>query len=369
MALVDLQPTTEETIEKLGLSLHDLWIVKIGDEVFGPYECESLRHYAGENQDLFEAASVARANSTEWHSFFTNPLFQRRGPQVLKTASELEQKIHYWVLDLGQKHGPFNRGDLDKRIELGSIGLTDLVSTDDGHIWRKLYEVEGFDRRFHSGSELPFAPLESNFQKHRLELMDKIDREAGLLRTSEGLAEMAHSAPAPGKVLFFNPEDMPLRSVNEIPMSENFKWQLPLAFGAMMALVVGVFTLGGNNEETIELSDVENSKMIRPPQNNASNPSHQLQNDRSPASVQNRPYEPRQMPRPIQHESQYPTHIETHHNDAPAEPNHFQDPPQEENREPASQEHSLVNAQPDDNMPLDAAMGNPRPPAEEISDF
>ncbi|HXH75259.1 MAG TPA: hypothetical protein VNJ08_09860 [Bacteriovoracaceae bacterium] len=365
MSVLDLKPTCDETIEKLGLSAHDLWNVKIGEEVFGPFESESLKHYAGENQDVFEDAFACLQEGRDWQPFFSYPIFQRRGPQVMKDQPPKEGP--YWVLDHGQKAGPFNQHDMDKRIELGSIGLTELISTDDGHTWVKLYQVEGFDRRFHSSSELPFSPLESNFQKARLELIEKIESQSGLIRTSEELAELAHSSEVIGKVLAFKAEDVPLRPAEDTMISSNLKWQIPVAVAVMFMLVAGVRVIVTSSAGSKKMAKVEKNNTESQKINYAHVPGGPAGRPRimpdGPGNHPGRPFTPPQ-PNQYAHESQYPTQIVTHQNDFPQE-NHEQ--PQEHEREPASIEHSLVGT-PDEPQTLDSAMGNPQP-VEEVSDF
>lgn len=372
MAVLDLKPTTLETIEQLGISSHDLWLVQLEGVEYGPFETESLKHYAGENEELFENAQASRSDHFVWQPFFSHTQFQRRHPQLLKQASK--QEGPYWLLDHGQKTGPFTPSEIDKKIELGSIGFTDLISHDDGDTWYKLYQVSGFDRRFHCSSELPFAPTESEFQKARLELLEKVEEHASTIKPSEELAEMAHQAQISGKVIAFRPEDIPIRRPSDISVSSSLKWKLPLAIAAMVAVVIGMRIIGTHRPEDGHDQLAENQvheSSAGTALSQAADPSSTMPNKtrRAPASSNPPTHNQGSVPNftpPI-----YNTSIETHHNDYPPENDHYQESRPDENREPASEQTLVPGDQPTmaDEQNTDAAMGNPAPPVEEVSDF
>lgn len=369
MAGLDLKPLNNEAIKEMGINAHDLWHIQLGGEEFGPFETESLKHYAGENGELFEEALATRQDNNDWRPFYSHTLFQRRGPQVLKPKAK--QEGPYWILDNGQKLGPFSASDIDKKIELISLGFTDLISTDDGHSWYKLYQIHDFDRRFHSASELPFSPAESEFQKARIELLEKIESHSDLIKPSESLAEMAHHTQLSGKVIRFRPEDFPLRPAGDASVSSNLNWQVPLAVALVVTLVAGVRFIVTSSPDQVqdqiaESSGVggEKSKTLSHAEDPSRIPSPQNSHNRSPA---NYPSPSTHMPNFTP--PNYNTQIETHHNDYPPENDHYQDASTDENREPAS-EQNLVPGDPassQEGHSLDAAMGNPQP--EEVSDF
>jgi hypothetical protein len=168
---LDLKPLTNETIAQMGYSTHDLWLVKIDSTDFGPYETESLKHYVSDNEHLFETAEACRMDGVEFTPFWSHAIFQRRKIQPLSDKHEGP----FWLLDDGLKTGPFSFHDIDKKIEMGLLVMTDHISTDEGFRWKKIFEIDGFDRRAYSADELPVAPSEASFHQAKLELVEKLE--------------------------------------------------------------------------------------------------------------------------------------------------------------------------------------------------
>ncbi|WP_408096675.1 hypothetical protein ACJVC5_16695 [Peredibacter sp. HCB2-198] len=374
MAALDLKPLSKETIDKMGFNNHDLWMVKIGEELFGPFESQSLKHYATENENVFDNALASRLDTNDYHPFWTHAFFQRRTPENL---SKEKNEGPFWTLNQGQKQGPFSFQDIDKKIEMGLLVMTDHLSVDNGDTWRKIFEFTGFDRRIHSASELPEAPQDSSFQKARLLLVDKIEKPH--LNTHVELAELAHQGQMQAKVLTLKLDEMTLSNLKSTEVSDSLKWAVPAAAAIFMAMMVGGYFLLNPSSE---IGNVELVAEKEAPQNisdplpapvgevPANRPGPQVSN-RRPASVPS--YNP---PRRPVITSRFPTRVETHMRDRdqmdepPVEP---QDMP-EQHEPPPAPEHSLVgNDNNNQGETLDAAMNGTSQPAEpvveEVSDF
>ena len=368
MAAIELQSLSKETIDKMGFNNHDLWLVKIENETYGPFESQALKEYASQNETLFDEALASRLDTNNFQAFWSHAFFQRRGPQVIKSEPHAGS---FWLLHEGQKKGPFSFKEIDKKLEMNLLTMVDHISTDDGHHWKKIYEVSGFDRRTHTAAELPEAPFESSFQKARLALIDKIERPH--VNTQDEVAELAHQGSA--KVLTLKLDEMTLQNLKSTEVSESLKWAVPGAAAIIMTIVAsGYFIMSPSSPDTL----VENEATREEIQRSAPNPSANMAAaqgsmprpsmptpTREPASFGNT-----QAPqRP--HESRFPTHMETHSDPERDEPmdRDFMDPV----NEPEPQEQSLVSRPQQDDQSLDAAMnGEVRPVepiVEESSDF
>lgn len=376
MSVLDLKPLTKDFIQEMGLSNHELWVVKIGEDVYGPFDTDSLKQYASKNEELFDDALASRLDNNDLQPFFGHALFQRRTPQILKTQSH---DGPYWIMHQGLKTGPFPKMKVEKQIEMGSLGVTDLISIDDGHSWHKVYEIGDFDRRLHSSSELPFSPLDSSFQKAKVEVMEKIERHASELDMTEELAHVAHGAHH-AKVLKLKLDEIPVKPREEIAVSGSLKYALPVAIVVVMTLVGSGAFVSTDSPAPKVVNNTRPSQETRAsnPNRRAPNPSAQPRPSempiRRPASVAPTPsVRPQHNPieNPYAHESQYPTRVETHMgNRAPSavEPDPYGQPA-EERVEPTVEEHSLIGNLPgEEGMSLDAVMGG-EPIVEEISDF
>lgn len=370
MAAFNLEPLSKETIDKMGHNNHDLWLVKIDEEIYGPFESQTLKEYASQNETIFDQALASRLDKNDYQPFWSHAFFQRRGPQVVKSESHAGS---FWLLYEGQKKGPFSFKEIDKKIEMNLLTMVDHISTDDGHTWKKIFEVSGFDRRTHTAAELPEAPFESSFQKARLALIDKMERPH--INTQDELADLAHQGHMQGKVLTLKLDEMTLQNLKSTEVSESLKWAMPGAAAIIMTLVAsGYFILSPSSPDAL----VENEPKEEIQRSAAPNPSGNMgiaqgsmprpsmpTPAREPASFGNT-----QAPRTF--ESRFPTHMETHSEDRMDEPmdRDFMDPPAE--AEP--QEQSLVSRpQNNDDQSLDAAMNGVSQPAEPIveesSDF
>jgi hypothetical protein len=367
----DLKPLTNETIHKMGYTPHDLWVVKFdnNEEVFGPFEVESLKDYATENEKQFQKAFATRMDTNDWQPFFTHAHFQKiEHPNTDAPAVE-----KYWILNLGQKAGPLSRRDIDKKMELDLLSMTDVVSIDDGHTWIKFFNLAAFNTQTGGVDALPMAPLESSFQRAKEELHDYMD---GLERTGShaGLAALTYLGQHKDKKMTLNLEEMDLRSLAETEVSRSLKWAIPTAVaGIGVFVLVGGFVLSPSTWTETASTESEKSETIMPKAVSNNDQSQHQPNRRRPAS-----YQPMQHQRsglthtPAMNQNEYPTHVETHYN----EPDMNQD--MDNNIQPDPQENSLVSNQvPMDNNgeTLDQVMGSEEAPIpeqpviEEASDF
>ncbi len=132
MEKFDLQPLTKEAIQQKGLDNHDLWMVKMADEILGPFELESLKQYAADHEPLFDKLFASRVENNDFQPFFSHAQFQRREPQVVATTQEI-YKGPFWIMNQGLKSAPLSQQEINKRIEMGLLTMTDLISCDNGH--------------------------------------------------------------------------------------------------------------------------------------------------------------------------------------------------------------------------------------------
>lgn len=234
MAL-DLKPLTDDVIKNMGYTSHDLWLVKIDAEIFGPFEVTSLKGYAAENEKEFTHAQASIMDANHWQPFFSHTHFI---PQLVTSD-------RYWILDQGQKVGPLPLVAVQKKIEMGILTTSDMVSKDEGVSWTKFMQDPTFNPGFVGGVDsLPHAPTESSFVKAKEELtewMDNHDRSAphaGLANLMNLVQVKENEKPAPKL------EEMDLKSLNETEVSRSLKWAVPSAVAALGVLaVVGKFLL------------------------------------------------------------------------------------------------------------------------------
>ena len=365
VANIDLKPLTPELIEQMGYNNHDLWMVKINSTVFGPFETESLKHYVHDNEALFETAEASKSDEKDWKPFWAHTKFQRRKPQGL---SGEQHEGPFWLMHAGLKVGPFSYKEIDKKLEMDLLGMTDHISTDNGDTWVKIYEISGFDRRIHSPEELPIAPAEISFQKARLQVVDKI--ETPHVNTNEALAELAWQGQQLGKVIQFRAEDISMVQERKTEVSHSMNWAMPAAAIALVAIITSGYMMISSEENEVLTASNEANESIYKKKNTAPEAVIPSPSMRSPASVGYSSPDP-----VVKYESRYPTHVETHEQ--------YQEPIEQPYNDPVEvpasdadqpQEHSLVtnNHGTAEENSLDAAMNGTvpdQPVIEEASDF
>lgn len=114
----------------------------------------------GNDADNFYVKNI---DSSEWTSLFTHPSFQRRKPQLVSAASLAQDTDQqFFILKNGQKNGPYEKFELLSMLKQKELLLTDMVSTNAGHTWMKLFQVDNFDRRvLKESDQLPGVPAQA----------------------------------------------------------------------------------------------------------------------------------------------------------------------------------------------------------------
>lgn len=359
----DLKPLSNEVIHKMNYAPHDLWIVKIADELFGPFEVESLKHYAIENESELDEAQASRMDTNNWQPFFSHAHFQ---PVLEHSHAEAQTIEKFWLIHLGQKAGPVTRRDIEKKIELGILTVADIISVDDGHSWHKIFTMDSFGCQNTEVVAPPKAPTEASFIKAKEDLndwMDNQDRSSG----KADLAALTYLGQHQ-KNVSLKLEEMDLKSLAETEVSRSLKWAIPAAVASVGVIVMmGSFILS----PTSDLANVseEKSEIILPSTNTHTAMRDHNPRERTPSSYQ--PIQRSALTTQPTYQNEYPTHVETHYN----EPDPMIDPAQEAENQP-EQENSLVSNNVPGNETLDQAMGGEssdappeQPVIEEASDF
>lgn len=133
------------------------------DNSLGFIAVYDLKAYVFENEDEAGEYSVRNIDSTEWAPVFSHPYFQRRKPQLVPLSGLAQDNDQqYFILKNGQKTGPYEKFELLSMLEEKEILLTDMVTTNAGHTWMKLFQIDNFDRRILKESDqLPGVPAQA----------------------------------------------------------------------------------------------------------------------------------------------------------------------------------------------------------------
>lgn len=164
-SLKDVIFSEEEITSKVEMREH-IFEIKDPEQTLGFISLYDLKAYVFEHEEEAKNYFVKNIDTEEWKNIYEHPFFQRRKPQLvssetLKDADDLE----FFILKKGQKTGPFEKHELLEMVDKKEILLSDMVSFNGGHVWLKLYQVDGFERRERRESnQLPGMP-NSDFLK------------------------------------------------------------------------------------------------------------------------------------------------------------------------------------------------------------
>jgi len=188
-----------------------------GTPASGPYMQSGLKALTEENEFPEDTVIRDAKNIGEWIGVYAHPAFQRRKPQIIGDEKNLPDDRKAFILVNGQKHGPLGTQEIVALLEQKEILLTDQVSFDEGHTWRKLYEFQEFDRRDLEQSHLPSIPTWDVFKNSNEEIDDQLshaEEKERQLNAFAGLAfiENVHAEKS---------TDQSLESDKQIPEVEN----------------------------------------------------------------------------------------------------------------------------------------------------
>lgn len=157
--LKDILFTEEEITSNVELREH-IFEIKDSEHSLGFISLYDLKAYVFEHEVEANNYFVKAIDSDEWKNIYEHPFFQRRKPQLvsIETLKEVDD-IQFYILQKGQKAGPYEKDQLLNMVENREILLTDTVSINGGHVWMKLFQVDGFDRReLRDSDQLPGMP-------------------------------------------------------------------------------------------------------------------------------------------------------------------------------------------------------------------
>ncbi|MFN8369670.1 MAG: hypothetical protein U0T83_03490 [Bacteriovoracaceae bacterium] len=107
-------------------------------------------------------------------------------------SEELTQQ--FYLLKGHTKVGPYTQAEINQLITKKELIYTDLISTNEGKSWIKIFENPYFDRRKTSREDLPVNPTDDSFLHSNLEVLAKLNIQAsGEENAQDILAGFAYS--------------------------------------------------------------------------------------------------------------------------------------------------------------------------------
>ncbi len=173
---------------------NELFHVLLKEESFGPVRGNDINDLISRGAKLDENILVKSVNQKKWLRLFDHPFFQRRQEEEKKNhqVSEKAKSNKFYLLNYGQKTGPFSTAQLQEKLENREIDITHMISSDNGTTWERILELDSFDRRkLGIGQELPPKPTSDIFKGVEDEVAKDL-KNANKNKTTDTIASLAH---------------------------------------------------------------------------------------------------------------------------------------------------------------------------------
>jgi hypothetical protein len=168
---------TEEDLVSGDFPADEIFRLKINDVVHGYFWQYDLKDYVQQDTSFQENTFIQKHGEEEWVNLFDHPFFQRRRPQIVTKIESNSHAQEYYILDQGQKMGPYSIEEIQEQVRSKKAILTDMISLDDGQNWGKIYDLIEFDRRNEAQAYLPHTPEQDVLSQSDPEINSKINRK------------------------------------------------------------------------------------------------------------------------------------------------------------------------------------------------
>jgi hypothetical protein len=130
------------------IPVKELLEVEYNGEVWGPIWRNHLKAHLDAFKEMIGEIRVRDIDSEmEWVAVTEHPYFQKRIQEPLPAIPKTEVGNLFYILQGGQKVGPFTKEQILEKINAYDLVMTDPISVDMGNNWIKVYQIEEFDRR------------------------------------------------------------------------------------------------------------------------------------------------------------------------------------------------------------------------------
>jgi len=233
---------TKQQVESGEYQLDEIFELENEGQIIGLYWQYDLKDFVQQETSFDENARIRNFGTKEWTSLFNHPFFQRRKPQLIQ-AVDTKVTEEFFLLEQGQKAGPYTIEEIKNMVETKTALLTDMVSVDGGQSWGKIYEIEEFDRRkMDMAHSLPAAPEEELLRAHEEKVIEKISNQDQETDAIAGLAYIGNMKM--GKVSDSQVEEkVQAEQVIEEEDGTNSKWIQVFWIGLFAVSLAGIVWL------------------------------------------------------------------------------------------------------------------------------
>jgi hypothetical protein len=192
LAMIDLPALSDQELSSS--DGQKIWMVRLGEQEFGPYYEDDLKAYAKKHPQLFIDADVCLLPEGEWVMYLQSPLreFSKKNTTKLTSITELNFTREYYYQKDALSQGPVDYPAIKELIEKRELAPTDLVSIDHGASWNKVYHLKELAELCLPQTELPESTLDSEIiQRSQTEALESLMKSKSEDPLAAGLVSLA----------------------------------------------------------------------------------------------------------------------------------------------------------------------------------
>lgn len=222
---LQLIPLSDETIAKHNYQICDLWMVKNGQDILGPFHTSQIKEEVAKKNEILDQCDAYNLESEQWQPVYQWPIFQRRVPQLVPLV-ELVTDTTFFVLVNGHKDGPYHLEQIEQGLESGKFNSNDLITNTEGHAWIKICEHDHFDRRKKEQKPLPGKPVQDVFEQDDQKVVSLITKKQAEKEEEDALVGLAFivNGNDKGQTIDQNKPATPKKSVMAASESGQKSW-------------------------------------------------------------------------------------------------------------------------------------------------
>lgn len=236
-----IPPLSEGEIEEKAYKMADLWMVHHEKKIYGPYHVALLKQVAQKYSKELEPSSACNLERGRWLFFFDNTAFQFRNDQTFyKPYVVTNEELLIYANE--KEHGPYTFPELVHHLKNKKFKYVDLFSINKGESWRKIYEIDGLDRRKEDDAQLklPDIPKTSAYSEEQLKFIKKSSGHNVVLELKKITPSKGTQTTARPSTSRRTRSERPARSLNNKPSHSS---KLPLFLLLLILLAASLWFL------------------------------------------------------------------------------------------------------------------------------
>ena len=243
---IDHETTSEKTNED------DIFSINFRGHIIKHLPANSVRIFLHRHPEISREIGIKNMYSEErWIPLLDHESFQDKNSFVPEDMNQTNSSNYFHILKNGQKEGPHTIKEVALMLKRYQLIVTDMVSSDGGHTWRRLATLNEFDRReFNRETMLPVRPQFKNNNNENNHIPNDFkgsDKSAG---ETDSLVELAHMGMSTDKKN--KDEDIFISEKDFVEEAKGYKY----------LLILFIFFVGGISL-TLNDKNIKKEKIVK----------------------------------------------------------------------------------------------------------